>query len=201
MLLYIMNAMSIMTGFFAVNNFKTYGQANGLTNDDYLAILGSAAAICNSMRFLWSWATDYLPYKFVYSFMLCLQIILNFTIKLVAKSEGWYALWISSMLLCEGGHFTLVPNVLKKIYGEKATQLYGILFSYTGPCAIALILLQNAFLDSQAESYDIFFYINGSISAVSLLMLIFLFSEDKFALFDFFFENIGDKCFLMRKRI
>ena len=25
MLLYFMNAMSIMTGFFAVNNFKTYG--------------------------------------------------------------------------------------------------------------------------------------------------------------------------------
>ena len=32
-LLYIMNACSIMTGFFAVNNFKTYGLANGITND------------------------------------------------------------------------------------------------------------------------------------------------------------------------
>ena len=141
MLLYFMNAMSIMTGYFAVNNFKTYGQANGLTNDGYLVILGSAAAVCNSMRFLWSWVTDYLPYKIVYSFMLCLQILLNFTIKLVAKNEIFYAIWISSMLFCEGGHFTLVPNVLKKIYGEKATQLYGILFSYTGVCAIALILL------------------------------------------------------------
>jgi len=69
-LLYVMNAMSIITGFFAVNNFKTYGQANGLTDDNYLALLGSAAAICNSIRFLWSWATDYLPYKIVYGFML-----------------------------------------------------------------------------------------------------------------------------------
>ena len=32
-LMYVMNAMSIMTGFFAVNNFKTYGQANGLNSD------------------------------------------------------------------------------------------------------------------------------------------------------------------------
>ena len=120
-LIYIMNAMSIMTGFFAVNNFKTYGQANGLTNDDYLAIVGSAASVCNSVRFLWSWATDYLPYKFVYGFLLILQIALNFTIRLIAENNALYAIWISAMLLCEGGHFTLVPNVLKKIYGEKAT--------------------------------------------------------------------------------
>lgn len=71
-LLYIMNAMSIMSGFFAVNNFKTYGQANGLESDTYLAMVGSAAAICNSSRFMWSWATDYLPYKFVYSLLLML---------------------------------------------------------------------------------------------------------------------------------
>ena len=83
-LIYLMNTMSVMTGFFAVNNFKTYGLANGLTNDDYLAVLGSVAAICNSIRFFWSWATDYIPYKIVYAFMLCLQISLNFTIKLVA---------------------------------------------------------------------------------------------------------------------
>ena len=116
-----MNMMSVMTGFFAVNNFKTYGQASGLTNDNYLAVLGSVAAVCNSIRFFWSWATDYLPYKTVYAFMLCLQISLNFTVKLVAKNQALYAIWISLMLLCEGGHFTLVPNVLKKIFGEKAT--------------------------------------------------------------------------------
>ena len=175
--LYFMNAMSIMTGFFAVNNFKTYGQANGLDNDSYLAIVGSAAAVCNSSRFIWSWATDYLPYRIVYSVLLLLQIFANFTIKMVAKNEVLYAVWISLMLLCEGGHFTLVPNVLKKIYGQRATELYGYLFSYTGVCAIAMILLQDAFLGETASSYDIFFYINGSISVVALLMCFILFKE------------------------
>ena len=88
MLIYLMNAMSIMTGFFAVNNYKTYGQANGLTNDDFLAILGSIAAVCNSIRFLWSWTTDYIPYRVVYAVLLCIQITTNFTIKLVAKNPG-----------------------------------------------------------------------------------------------------------------
>ena len=116
-LLYFMNAMSVITGYFAVNNFKTYGQANGLDNDSYLAVVGSIAAVCNSSRFIWSWATDYLPYRFVYSILLLLQIFANFTVKFVAMNKVLYTVWISLMLLCEGGHFTLVPNVLKKIYG------------------------------------------------------------------------------------
>ena len=115
-----------------------------------------------------------------YAFMLIMQIALNFTIKLVATNKILYCLWISLMLLCEGGHFTLVPNALKKIYGEKATQLYGVLFSYTGVCAIGLILLQDAFLGETASSYDIFFYINGGISGASLLILLFFFNENKF---------------------
>ena len=84
------------------------------------------------------------------------------------------------MLLCEGGHFTLVPNVLKKIYGQRATELYGFLFSYTGVCAISLIFLQDAFLGQTASSYDIFFYINGTISGVALVILLLFFHEKKF---------------------
>ena len=73
--------------------------------------------------------------------MLVIQIGLNFTMSLVATNNALYAVWICGMLLCEGGHFTLVPNVLKKIYGDRATQLYGILFSYTGLCSVAMIIL------------------------------------------------------------
>ena len=71
-LIYIMNTLSVVMGFFAVNNFKTYGQKNGLTNENYLAALGSIAAVCNSIRFVWSLMTDYLPYKTVYAILLCI---------------------------------------------------------------------------------------------------------------------------------
>jgi len=36
-------------------------------------------------------------------------------------SKYSYALWVWLSIWCEGGHFTLVPNVLKIIYGENAT--------------------------------------------------------------------------------
>ena len=67
---YLMNMLSVISGFFAVNNFKKYGQKNGLDNENYLAMLGSVAAVCNSIRFIWSMATDYLSYKLVYGILL-----------------------------------------------------------------------------------------------------------------------------------
>ena len=68
--IYIMNMLSVISGFFAVNNFKKYGQLNGLTNENYLAWLGSIAAVCNSIRFIWSMATDHFSYKVVYAVLL-----------------------------------------------------------------------------------------------------------------------------------
>ena len=67
--LYIMNCLSVSSGFFAVNVFKKYGQLNGLTNEDYLAWLGSIAAICNASRFIWSTMTDYYSYKLIYGIL------------------------------------------------------------------------------------------------------------------------------------
>ena len=180
-LLYVMNTLSLITGIFAINNFKLYGQKNGLTNENYLAWVGSVAAVCNAIRFIWSTATDYVPYKSVYAVLLCIQIVLNFTIPFVSKDNILYALWISGMLLCEGGHFTLVPNVLKKIYGAEAgTLLYGFLFSYSGIVSILIIVLQALLLTDNPRSYNIFFYINGTFSVIALGLLCFLFSEEKF---------------------
>jgi len=70
--IFIMNTLSVITGFFVVNNFKKYAQLSGLTNEDYLAWVGSIAAVFNAIRFLWSFATDYCSYKVVYSVLLSL---------------------------------------------------------------------------------------------------------------------------------
>ena len=135
----------------------------------------------NSFRFLWSWGTDYASYKLIYGILLVLQIVLNFTIPLVAESEGLYAVWISLLVFCEGAHFTLVPNVLKKIFGgERGTEIYGILYSYVSVMAIIQIFMQNAILTTEIKSYNEFFYIDGGLSAFSLILLLTLFSEEKF---------------------
>jgi len=57
------------------------------------------------------------------------------------KSKETYAIWICLALFCEGGHFTLVPNMLKKIFGDQATSLYGIMLTYTGFSSLVMICL------------------------------------------------------------
>ena len=99
---------------------------------------------------------------------------------LVSHRRGFYALYVSLIMFCEGAHFTLVPNVLKKIYGDQATPVFGLMFSFSGICSILLIFLQKWFITAETRSYNIFFLINGFLSLVSLIMLKFLFSEYKF---------------------
>ena len=85
------------------------------------------------------------------------------------------------MTFCEGGHFTIVPNVMKKIFGKDfGTRLYGILFIYTSLCSILMIVLQTEFLSDDPKSYDYFFYMNGGFSAISLILLVLFFNEDKY---------------------
>ena len=81
-------------------------------------------------------------------------------------------------MFCEGGHFTLVPNIIRQIFGDKATQLYGILFSYTGISALILILLQKLFLNS--DTYGLFFITGSVLSVFSLILLICVFDDKKF---------------------
>ena len=61
--------------------------------------------------------------------------------------------WISLALFCEGAHFTLVPNILKKIFGRQATSLYGIAFSYTGLASVLILVL----LERYPTDYLMFF--------------------------------------------
>lgn len=84
-------------------------------------------------------------------------------------------------MLCEGGHFTLMPNVIKKIYGsENGTALYGIAFSFSGIASILIVILQTTILTDDPSSYVYFFYATGACSVISLVLLYTLFKEDKF---------------------
>ena len=69
-IIYLMNALSVLTGLFCISGFKKYAQLSGLTDEDYLAWVGSIAALCNCFKFVWSTATDYFSYKAVYSVVL-----------------------------------------------------------------------------------------------------------------------------------
>jgi hypothetical protein len=73
------------------------------------------------MRFIWSALLDHYSYKFVYGSMLCLEIILGCTFPFAVENKWVYSVYICLGYLCLGGHFTLVPNQLKKVFGGKTT--------------------------------------------------------------------------------
>jgi len=149
--------------------------------------VGSVAALFNSLRFIWSAFLDKYSYKVVYGTLLCIQILLALSIKLAVTNKIFYAIWVCLALFCEGGHFTLVPNILRKIFGDQATSLYGIAFSYTG---LNSLLMVGLLLTSLGTDYIWFFGITGILSFVALMLLIFVFSEEKFKPdFTFLHEN------------
>ena len=56
--LYIMNFCSIFYSYFVWSCFKVFGQSF-IKDDHFLSMVGSVAAFCNGMRFLWSVPLDY----------------------------------------------------------------------------------------------------------------------------------------------
>jgi hypothetical protein len=96
---------------------------------------------------------------------------------LAASNKWWYALWVCLSVWCEAGHFTIFPNVLKKIYGDIAASLYGVFMSFTGALSLLMIGLLASRLGTM---YVWFFEICAIFNVISLAILIFVFDETKF---------------------
>ena len=80
-------------------------------------------------------------------------------------------------LFCIGGHFALFPNVLKQVYGKQATGLYGVMFSGTG---LASVFIVGLILSPIGKNFNILFYIFGTLSVLSLVILIFFYKQKRF---------------------
>jgi hypothetical protein len=104
----------VVNGIVTVDVYKIYGSTRtNLDHEGYLTQVSSFSAIFNCLRFVWSAALDRYSYKVVYGTMLVMEIILAFTFKWSAKSVYTYALWVWLSIWTEGGHFCIVPNILK----------------------------------------------------------------------------------------
>lgn len=57
------------------------------------------------------------------------------------QSQATYTIWICAMLFTEGGHFTIMPNALRTVFGDAATGIYGIIFSFTGLANILILFV------------------------------------------------------------
>jgi hypothetical protein len=168
----------LVFGYYTVNVYKNFGVSReNLNNDFYLSNVGSAAALFNSLRFVWSGALDKFSFKYVYGTYLLMQIFFSITMKFAAESKNTYAIWVCMALFTEGAGFALVPNIYKKIYGDQATSLYGVAFTYPG---IASLILLPILASKFGETYILFWAFTCVLNVIALLILIFMFNEDKY---------------------
>lgn len=94
-------------------------------------------------------------------------------------------MWVSLILFCEGGHFTLEPYIYKKVFGEKmAVKAYGVGFSFTGLANITILILVTSLNkaagpeESPLESYINLIYFGVGLSVFSLLLMLLFFNEE-----------------------
>ena len=85
-------------------------------------------------------------------------------------------IWICLGYFCLGGHFTLTPNEMKKVFGEPATQLYSYLYMCFGITGVLEVVLQIFVMT--IDNLQIFYYLYGGFSLVSLLILLTMYTSE-----------------------
>ena len=73
-------------------------------------------------------------------------MFLNFTITFAVHNIYSYGLWIWLFVFCDGGIAVMMPNILKKMFGSKATALSGFFYSYVAVYALIQMSMFRLFL-------------------------------------------------------
>ncbi|OMJ82141.1 hypothetical protein SteCoe_17263 [Stentor coeruleus] len=164
--------LSAMTGLVASASFKSIGIK--LSYDDtFLTIVGSVGSIMNgAFRPLWGIFFDKTSFKIVYMVILFTQIVLCFTFPNVNNYKAAFLIWIVILMICSGGHSTILAPVSVRIYNREAeSKVFSIFMLSVGiSCLIVYFIQVNAteYLDP-----NIFFYIVGGLSCCSFISTIF----------------------------
>ena len=166
-LMIIMTYFSIQNGYFIASNFKNYGIGK-ISDDNFLTLIGSLSCVCNGGgRFIWGYIYDKFSFKSLYITMLFVQMLDIVTMRYIAEYKGLYLLWVCIALLCEGGHFVLIPAYCLKIFGpEVGGKAYSVILM-----GIAFANLTQFGLNLGLREYIGFeneFYIYLGFSAISM---------------------------------
>ena len=130
-----MNACSLFIGLFFAGTFKKFTK-DKLEDDEFISIVGAISGIFAGTRFQWGPLVEAYSYKLVYGIILVGSIFMAFTFPVLSYYKATLAIYLPTMLLFEGAHFTLMPVMITKLFGNQATMVYGFGFSFSGVCAI-----------------------------------------------------------------
>jgi len=172
-----MALLSLFQGYYVLNTYKEFGLTIEVLNDDrYLSIVGSASSLFNALRFLWSGSLD-LPgssFRVTYTVMLTIQIVMGMTMSFACQYRSLYPIWIAMMFFTEGGHFTIFPNVVRIVYGSRATEVYGSIFTFCGVTGLIMIFLVSS---PFGQNYLLVYKLSTFFCLLSLLLVHTIFDE------------------------
>ena len=122
------------------------------------------------MRFIWAALLDKFSYRSVYGVLLSLQITLGVTFPFIVQNKYCVGVWVCLGFFTLGGHFSMLPNEVRKVFGPHSTELYTYMFSMAGLTGLTEGLLQIYLMN--AQNLNIFFYVYSGSSFLSLLILL-----------------------------
>lgn len=79
------------------------------------------------------------------------------------------------LIFTEGAHFVIVPTTLRKLYGEAASSIYGLIFTYTG---LANLLIMIIVKSDFGRNYVQVFGLSAILSAIAFVILVTCFKEE-----------------------
>ncbi|KAF0310465.1 hypothetical protein FJT64_018557 [Amphibalanus amphitrite] len=150
--------------------WKAYGQKN-IADDHFLAFVGSAAAVFNSLgRVMWGALCDRTSYR---TAMLCACTLLCAafaTMQLTPLGGRWmFAVWVWLVFVSFSANFCLIVTAVANTYGtQHAGPIYGVIFSSSVIGSPISVGLANVFL--QKLGFPVMFMIQASFVCVRLDM-------------------------------
>lgn len=147
-------------------------------DEEFITLTGAIAGVFAGIRLHWGPFVEKYTYKRVYGTILAIQIILGFSFPdFGSQYKGTFLIYVSTIFFCEGAHFTLMPIMISRLFGEQATMVYAFGFSFSGVSSlITSLLVVFVFTDN----FEACYYLGAALCVVALLLLMFVFRDEKF---------------------
>ena len=175
-LLFIMMYCSSFFGYFILNQYKDIGERS-IKDDYFLTIVGAVSAAWSGFRFTWAFMMQKMSFKTVYGIMLVMQIAVTIAMYWSTNSRACYMICVWLAIWIQGGHFTILPTICVKLYEERGSQVFTILFSSFGCASMTGVLIVLVLLDSVITYLSVFIFWTA-LTCVSLFLLVLFFKEE-----------------------
>ena len=167
-LMFFFNSIPIV---FTATLYKFFALQLITSDDHFLAVVGSVAAIFNFLgRIVWGLVADMVSYKFALVLLSGLMTIALLTF--YACTEGGRAMlfvWVCLIFFCIGGNYCLFPTAIAHCFGPKHVGTnFGLLFTSQIASAVLATTLSQV-LQNYLTWYAIMFLMSG-FSGVGLLL-------------------------------